>query len=137
VFQAQWARGRHRGTTGVAGLIARPVIAVSTSVGYGVALGGLAALMGMLSGCTPSVTGVNMDAGFGATIAASWINTPPRQGVLRLLTPRAASTQPSADQKSKSTSAANWCSWVRFGSPTRRYVYSACSATLTAVQLPR
>lgn len=54
----------------VAGLIARPVIAVPTSVGYGVALGGLAALLGMLSSCAPGVTVVNIDNGFGAAIAA-------------------------------------------------------------------
>ncbi|HUU44434.1 MAG TPA: nickel pincer cofactor biosynthesis protein LarB [Acidobacteriota bacterium] len=62
----------------VAGLIARPVIAVPTSVGYGVALGGLAALMGMLSGCAPGVAVVNIDNGFGAAIAASRINSSPK-----------------------------------------------------------
>jgi hypothetical protein len=54
----------------VAGLISRPVIAVPTSVGYGVALGGFAALLGMLSSCAPGVTVVNIDNGFGAAIAA-------------------------------------------------------------------
>ena len=63
----------------VAGLIARPVIAVPTSVGYGVALGGLAALMGMLSGCAPGVTVVNIDNGFGAAIAACRINGGPEE----------------------------------------------------------
>jgi NCAIR mutase (PurE)-related protein len=61
----------------VAGLVSRPVIAVPTSVGYGVALGGLAALMGMLSGCAPGVSVVNIDNGFGAAIAACRINTLP------------------------------------------------------------
>ena len=61
----------------VAGLIARPVIAVPTSVGYGVALGGLAALLGMLAGCAPGVTVVNIDNGFGAAIAACRINSDP------------------------------------------------------------
>lgn len=61
----------------VAGLISRPVVAVPTSVGYGVALGGLAALMGMLSSCAPGVTVVNIDNGFGAALAACRINTTP------------------------------------------------------------
>jgi len=59
----------------VAGLIARPVIAVPTSVGYGAALGGLAALLGMLAGCAPGVSVVNIDNGFGAALAACRINT--------------------------------------------------------------
>jgi len=59
----------------VAGLISRPVLAVPTSVGYGVALGGLAALLGMLSSCAPGVTVVNIDNGFGAAVAACRINT--------------------------------------------------------------
>jgi NCAIR mutase (PurE)-related protein len=58
----------------VAGLITRPVLAVPTSVGYGVALGGFAALLGMLSSCAPGVTVVNIDNGFGAAIAACRIN---------------------------------------------------------------
>ena len=58
----------------VAGLVARPVIAVPTSVGYGVSLGGLAALMGMLSACAAGVTVVNIDNGFGAAYAASLMN---------------------------------------------------------------
>lgn len=61
----------------VAGLIARPVVAVPTSVGYGVALGGLTALFGMLAGCAPGVTVVNIDNGFGAAIAACRINAVP------------------------------------------------------------
>jgi NCAIR mutase (PurE)-related protein len=61
----------------VAGMISRPVIAVPTSVGYGVALGGLAALLGMLSSCAPGVTVVNIDNGFGAAIAACRIIADP------------------------------------------------------------
>ncbi len=57
----------------VAGLIEAPVIAVPTSVGYGVGLGGLAALLGMLSSCSAGVTVVNIDNGFGAAVAASLI----------------------------------------------------------------
>lgn len=58
----------------VGGLVAKPVIAVPTSVGYGVALGGLAALMGMLTSCASNVTVVNIDNGFGAAYVATLIN---------------------------------------------------------------
>jgi NCAIR mutase (PurE)-related protein len=58
----------------VAGLIARPIIAVPTSVGYGASFGGLAALLGMLNSCGSGVTVVNIDNGFGAGYAASQIN---------------------------------------------------------------
>ncbi len=54
----------------VGGLIAPPVVAVPTSVGYGAALGGTAALLGMLTTCASGVTVVNIDNGFGAAIAA-------------------------------------------------------------------
>jgi hypothetical protein len=57
----------------VAGLIDRPVIAVPTSIGYGVSLGGFAAMIGMLSSCAPGVTVVNIDNGFGAAVAAALI----------------------------------------------------------------
>lgn len=58
----------------VAGLIHRPIIAVPTSIGYGVGLGGLAALLSMLASCAPGVTVVNIDNGFGAAVAAARIN---------------------------------------------------------------
>ena len=58
----------------VAGLVARPVIAVPTSVGYGASFGGVAALLGMLTSCGSGVTVVNIDNGFGAGYAASQIN---------------------------------------------------------------
>lgn len=58
----------------VAGLVASPVIAVPTSVGYGANFGGLAALLGMLNSCGSGVTVVNIDNGFGAGYAASQIN---------------------------------------------------------------
>ena len=61
----------------VGGLVAVPVIAVPTSVGYGAALGGLAALAGMLNSCASGVTVVNIDNGFGAAAAASRINLLP------------------------------------------------------------
>lgn len=48
----------------VGGHVACPVIAVPTSVGYGAAFGGLAALLGMLNSCAANVTVVNIDAGF-------------------------------------------------------------------------
>lgn len=58
----------------VAGLVAKPVIAVPTSIGYGAAFGGMAALLGMLTSCGSGVTVVNIDNGFGAGYAASQIN---------------------------------------------------------------
>ncbi len=58
----------------VGGLVAVPVVAVPTSVGYGAAFGGLAALLGMLTSCAAGVTVVNIDNGFGAACAASRIN---------------------------------------------------------------
>ena len=58
----------------VAGLLARPVIAVPTSVGYGASFHGLAALLGMLNSCASNVTVVNIDNGFGAGYTASLIN---------------------------------------------------------------
>src|SRR5271170_3257325 len=57
----------------VGGLVAAPVIAVPTSVGYGASFGGIAALLGMLNSCSPNVTVVNIDNGFGAAYAASMI----------------------------------------------------------------
>jgi len=58
----------------VAGLYARPVIAVPTSVGYGASFGGLAALLGMLNSCASGVAVVNIDNGFGAGRMASMLN---------------------------------------------------------------
>jgi NCAIR mutase (PurE)-related protein len=58
----------------VGGLVAAPVIAVPTSVGYGASFQGLAALLGMLNSCASNVTVVNIDNGFGAGYAASLIN---------------------------------------------------------------
>ena len=54
----------------VGGLVPIPIIAVPTSVGYGVSFGGVAALLGMLSSCASGVTVVNIDNGFGAAAAA-------------------------------------------------------------------
>ena len=58
----------------VAGLVDRPVIAVPTSVGYGAAFGGVAALLGMLNSCAGGVGVVNIDNGFGAAYLAGLIN---------------------------------------------------------------
>jgi NCAIR mutase (PurE)-related protein len=57
----------------VGGMVGAPVIAVPTSVGYGASLGGIAALLGMLNSCSPNVTVVNIDNGFGAAYVASTI----------------------------------------------------------------
>ena len=54
----------------VAGLVRAPVIAVPTSVGYGAAFEGLAALLGMLTACAPGIAVVNIDNGFGAAALA-------------------------------------------------------------------
>ena len=58
----------------VAGLVAAPVIAVPTSVGYGASFEGLSALLGMLNSCAPGVATVNIDNGFGAGYLAAQIN---------------------------------------------------------------
>ena len=63
----------------VAGLVDRPVIAVPTSVGYGANLGGLTALLAMLSGCAAGISVVNIDNGFGAAYQAAQINLLPTQ----------------------------------------------------------
>src|SRR5437660_4133067 len=58
----------------VGGLVAVPVIAVPTSVGYGASFGGAAALLGMLNSCASNVTVVNIDNGFGPACVPSCIN---------------------------------------------------------------
>jgi len=58
----------------VGGLVGVPVIAVPTSVGYGAAFDGLAALLGMMNSCASNVSVVNIDNGFGAGYVASLIN---------------------------------------------------------------
>ncbi len=58
----------------VGGLVAVPVIAVPTSVGYGASFNGVAALLGMLNSCASNVTVVNIDNGFGAARVATCIN---------------------------------------------------------------
>lgn len=58
----------------VSGLVKTPIIAVPTSCGYGASFSGLAALLSMLNSCSPGVTVVNIDNGFGAGYFASLIN---------------------------------------------------------------
>jgi len=55
------------------GLVACPLVAVPTSVGYGASFGGLAALLAMLNSCAPGVAVVNIDNGFGAAVHAHQI----------------------------------------------------------------
>ena len=57
----------------VAGLISAPVVALPTSVGYGAAFGGVAALLAMLNACAPGVAVVNIDNGYGAGHLAAQI----------------------------------------------------------------
>ncbi|MEE8106915.1 MAG: nickel pincer cofactor biosynthesis protein LarB [Planctomycetota bacterium] len=57
----------------VAGLVAAPVVAVPTSVGYGASFGGIAPLLSMLNSCAANVCCVNIDDGFGAAVVASAI----------------------------------------------------------------
>jgi len=57
----------------VAGLVKAPVIALPTSVGYGVSLGGVTALLAMMNSCAPGVSVVNIDNGFGAGYQAASI----------------------------------------------------------------
>jgi NCAIR mutase (PurE)-related protein len=74
----------------VGGLVAAPVIAVPTSVGYGASFGGIAALLGMLNSCSPNVTVVNIDNGFGAAYVAAMIV----RSVERAVSEEAASESP-------------------------------------------
>ena len=65
----------------VGGLVASPVIAVPTSIGYGASFGGLAALLAMLNSCASNVSVVNIDNGFGGGYIAALIarSARPRQ----------------------------------------------------------
>ncbi|HNX91645.1 MAG TPA: nickel pincer cofactor biosynthesis protein LarB [Candidatus Omnitrophota bacterium] len=58
----------------VGGMVDRPVIAVPTSVGYGSSFKGLSALLTMMNACSPGISVVNIDNGFGAGYSASLIN---------------------------------------------------------------
>jgi len=59
----------------VAGLVSRPIVAVPTSVGYGAAFGGVAALLTMLNSCAGGVAVMNIDNGYGAAVYAHRINS--------------------------------------------------------------
>jgi len=58
----------------VGGLVAAPVVAVPTSVGYGANLGGISALLTMVNSCAPNVAVVNVDNGFGGGFYAALIS---------------------------------------------------------------
>ena len=64
----------------VAGLVDKPVLAVSTSVGYGAHFGGLSPLLTMLNSCAEGIAVVNIDNGFGAGYMATQINRLAVQG---------------------------------------------------------
>jgi NCAIR mutase (PurE)-related protein len=65
----------------VGGLVGVPVIAVPTSVGYGASFSGTSALLGMLNSCSPNVTVVNIDNGFGAAYTATLIARASHKGL--------------------------------------------------------
>lgn len=67
----------------VGGIVACPVIAVPTSVGYGASFGGLAALLAMMNSCATGVAVVNIDNGFGAGYMAGLINRMVRDALRR------------------------------------------------------
>lgn len=58
----------------IGGLVANPVIAVPTSVGYGASFHGLSALLTMINSCANGIVTVNIDNGFGAGYVATQIN---------------------------------------------------------------
>jgi NCAIR mutase (PurE)-related protein len=64
----------------VSGLVAVPIIAVPTSIGYGASFGGLAPLLAMLNSCAAGVSVVNIDNGFGAGYLAAMINAQAHRG---------------------------------------------------------
>ncbi len=87
----------------VGGLVACPVVAVPTSVGYGASFGGLAPLLTMLNSCAAGVAVVNIDNGFGAGYFASLIaRTAEAQGVAKHTAQ--APTRKNASKKKRGTS---------------------------------
>ena len=58
----------------IGGLIDRPIVAVPTSIGYGLHLRGLTALLSMLNTCVPGISVVNVDNGFGGGVTAAIIS---------------------------------------------------------------
>ncbi len=67
----------------VGGLVSVPVLAVPTSVGYGASFAGVSALLGMLNSCSPNISVVNIDNGFGAAYSATLIARSARRGSSR------------------------------------------------------
>jgi NCAIR mutase (PurE)-related protein len=65
----------------IGGLVACPVFAVPTSVGYGANLGGLAAMLGMVNSCASNISVVNIDNGFGGAYSAGLVYHQIRQAV--------------------------------------------------------
>lgn len=65
----------------VAGMVQAPVIAVPTSVGYGISMKGMTALFAMLNSCSSNIAVVNIDNGFGAGYMASSINHIPARTI--------------------------------------------------------
>jgi NCAIR mutase (PurE)-related protein len=65
------------------GYVPCPVIGVPTSVGYGASLGGLTAMLSMLTCCASNVVCVNIDAGFKGGYVAGMIATRRQAGLLR------------------------------------------------------
>jgi len=68
----------------VGGLVQVPVIAVPTSIGYGASFEGVTALLGMLNACSPNITVVNIDNGFGAAYVATLIARGPKSLISNL-----------------------------------------------------
>ena len=58
----------------IGGLVAKPIIAVPTSIGYGAHFHGLSSLLSMLNACSNGISVVNIDNGFGAGYQAGLIN---------------------------------------------------------------
>lgn len=81
----------------VGGLVAAPVIAVPTSVGYGASLGGLAPLLTMLNSCASGVSVVNIDNGFAGGYIGALINRLADRGTATAATSATADTDRSAD----------------------------------------
>ncbi|WP_377890335.1 nickel pincer cofactor biosynthesis protein LarB [Alkalihalobacillus sp. R86527] len=61
-------------TSVVGGLISNPIVAVPTSVGYGANFQGLSSLLSMLNACSPGISVMNIDNGFGAGYYATLIH---------------------------------------------------------------
>ncbi len=85
----------------VAGLVSAPVVAVPTSVGYGAAFEGLAALLTMLNACAPGVAVVNIDNGYGAGHLAAQIAAPPEPARPEPARPEPARPEPTLPEPNR------------------------------------